>query len=72
MDVFALIVAVLGLIPVIYLIRVKLRKRYKFDLDYENITFASFTNPQNPKLDKRLCLIVYVLRIVIAPTNQVH
>lgn len=64
MEVIALIVPVLGLIPIYFLIRAKLRKRYKFDLDYENITFASFSDLQNPKLDKRLCLIIYVLRIV--------
>ena len=64
MEIVALIVAVLGLIPIYYLIKVKARKRYKFDLDYKNIAFATFSSPQNPKLDKRFCLIVYVLRIV--------
>jgi len=64
MEYIAIIVAVLSLIPIYFLIRVKIRKRYKFDLDYKNISFATFSSPQNPKLDKRLCLIVYVLRIV--------
>ena len=68
MDDRILILTVLGLIfaviPVYLLVRSKLRKRYKFDLDYKNMLFASFSNSENPKQDKRLCLVVYVLRIV--------
>lgn len=59
-----IVVGILSLIPVYFFVKVKLRKRYKFDLDYKNITFATFSSPQNPKLDNRFCLILYVLRIV--------
>ena len=68
MDDRNLILTVLGLlvatIPVYLLVRARLRKRYKFDLDYKNMLFASFSSPESPKQDKRLCLVVYVLRIV--------
>jgi hypothetical protein len=68
MDDQSLIIAVLGLlvasIPVYLVARAKLRKKYKFDLDYKNMLFASFLSPENPKQDKRFCLVVYVLRIV--------
>jgi len=64
MEIVILIVSALGLVPVYFLIRAKLRKRYKFDIDYKNITFALFSDPKNPKLDNRLCIIFYFFRIV--------
>jgi hypothetical protein len=64
METILLIVALLGLIPVFFLIKAKLRKPYRLDLDYKNIFFASFLDPQNSKLDGRLCLVVYVLCLV--------
>lgn len=64
MEIALLIIGVLGLIPVLLLINAKCKKRYKFDLDYKQITFASLIVKQNAKLDKHCCLIVYVMRII--------
>jgi len=68
MDKLILILTALALlvalIPIYLSVRGKLRKRYKFDLNYNNIFFSSFSAPQAPKIDKCLCLIVYGLRIV--------
>ena len=64
MDIIVLILTAFGLIPVYFLIKTKLRKPYKFDLDYKNITFSLFSDPKNSTLDKRFCFIVYFLRII--------
>jgi hypothetical protein len=64
METLAVIIGALGLIPVVYFIIKKIKKPYKFDFDYKNITFSLFSDPQTPKFDKRFCLIIYFLRIV--------
>jgi hypothetical protein len=63
MEAAALIVAILGLIPVYILVKLKLKKPYELHLNYKNIQVARFSDPQNPKLDGRLCLVVYMLHI---------
>lgn len=64
-EVIALIVGVVGLLPVYFLVREKLvRKRYTLELDYKNIIITMFSDPQNSKLDGRLCIVFYVLRVV--------
>lgn len=64
MDIILLIFTVLGGLSGIAYITSKLRKRYKFDLDYKNITFAFFSTSKNSKINERFCLIVYGLRII--------
>lgn len=55
---------IIALIPVYLVIRAKLKKKYKFDLDFNNITLAYFSDSKNSKLDKRFCLVVYGLHVV--------
>jgi hypothetical protein len=64
MEILTLIIAILSLIPIYFLVKGRIKKHYKFDIDYKNITFALFSSPKSPKIDKRYCLIIYVLRIV--------
>jgi len=64
MEIISLIIALLGLIPICFLIKGKFKKRYKFNLDYKNITFAKFWKPTNKNLNGRLCLVVNTISIV--------
>jgi len=64
METITLIIAILGLIPIYYLLRTKSKKRYKFNLDFKNITFAKFWKPSNKNLDGRLCLVVNTINVV--------
>jgi hypothetical protein len=64
LEITTLIVAIIGLVPIYFLVKTKTKKRYKFDLKYGNIFFATFLDSDNRRLDGRLCLVVYALSIV--------
>lgn len=63
-EVATLIITVIGLIPVLLLIKAKTKKRYKFDLNPGNISFATFRDQNNQRLNGRFCMVVYGLSIV--------
>jgi hypothetical protein len=63
LEIAALIVAIIGLIPIYFLIKTKSKKRYHFDLNFGNIFFATFWDSDNPRLDGRICLAIYALSV---------
>ena len=63
LEIVALIIAIIGIVPIYFLIKTKAKKRYKFDLNYGNIFFANIWDPDNPRLDGLLCLGIYALSI---------
>ena len=62
--VVGIVVGVIGLIPVVWFIRSKLRRPHKIEIDYKNVILAPIETADGSYPHGKLALGLYVLRIV--------